>query len=308
MAPASRIVRRSYYEASARKRVETLLDEDSFRELLGPQDRFVSHHLRTLDLPVALDDGVLTGSGTLDGHSVLIAAQEGGFMGGSVGEIHGAKITGLLERARREKPAAVLLLLDTGGVRLHEANAGLVAVSEIQRALLTLRIAGVPCVALIGGVNGCFGGISIVARCCDAIIMNEEGRLGVSGPEVIEISAGVEEFDSRDRALVWRTMGGKHRYLLGEIDRLVGDDVQEFRMAAIEFLGKPRALDLKALEDEHAMLTERLARYGSCEDATDIWDKMGVARPSRLPLLESEEFLDAVEHLLEERGGGDAVG
>ena len=47
----------------------------------------------------------------------------------------------------------------------------------------------------------------------------------MSGPEVIETARGVEEFDSRDRALVWRVTGGKHRYLLGEVDRLVEDDV-----------------------------------------------------------------------------------
>jgi malonate decarboxylase beta subunit len=55
---------------------------------------------------------------------VLLAAQQGEFMGGGVGEVHGAKLTGLLRRAAETRPEGVLLLLDTGGVRLHEANAG----------------------------------------------------------------------------------------------------------------------------------------------------------------------------------------
>ena len=96
-------------------------------------------------------------------------------MGGAVGEVHGAKLVGLLERARDEKPAAVLLLVESGGVRLHEANAGLIGVSEIMRAMLALRSAGVPVIVLDGGQFGCFGGMGIAARLCDAIVMSEEG-------------------------------------------------------------------------------------------------------------------------------------
>src|SRR5690606_14263815 len=148
----------------------------------------------------------------------LVAAQEGGFMGGGVGEVHGAKLVGLLQRAALDRPRAVLLLADSGGVRLHEANAGLIAVSEVMRAVLDTRASGIPVVVLIGGSNGCFGGMGIVARCADHIIMSDVGRLAMSGPEVIEASHGVEEYDARDRALVWRTTGGKHRWLCGDCD------------------------------------------------------------------------------------------
>ncbi len=242
----------SFYEANARQRVAALLDTGSFQELLGPQERVTSPHLRKLELPVAFDDGVIIGTGLLGGNKVLIAAQEDGFMGGSVGEVHGAKITGLLQRALASRPQGVLLLLDSGGVRLHEANAGLIAVAHILRGILQLRHAGIPCIALIGGTNGCFGGMGIVARCCDTVIMSEEGRLGLSGPEVIETVAGVEEFDARDRALVWRTVGGKQRYLLGEAQRLVPDDIAAFRAAALEALTLSSSFDLSALEAEHA--------------------------------------------------------
>lgn len=286
--------RHSYYEATARQRLTALLDAGSFHEFLPPEARVTSPHLPRLGLPVAFDDGAMVGRGLLERRPVLVAAQEGGFLGGAVGEVHGAKITGLLERALAEKPAAVLLLLESGGVRLHEANAGLIAVSEILRALLALRAAKVPVIALIGGTYGCFGGMGIVARCCDAIIMSEAGRLGLSGPEVIETVAGVEEFDSRDRALVWRTLGGKHRYLLGEAQRLVADDVAAFRAAALELLASQRPLELAALEAEQARLGARLARFGDCADAADIWARLGVDRPERLPLLDEAEFLQAV--------------
>jgi malonate decarboxylase beta subunit len=286
--------RRSYYEATARQRLTALLDAGSFHEFLPPEARVTSPHLPRLDLPVAFDDGVMIGRGLLQGRPVLAAAQEGGFLGGAVGEVHGAKITGLLERALAEKPAGVLLLLESGGVRLHEANAGLIAVSEIMRALLALRAAEVPVIALIGGAYGCFGGMGIVARCCDAIVMSEAGRLGLSGPEVIETVAGVEEFDSRDLALVWRTLGGKHRYLQGDVQRLVADDIAAFRGAALELLATRRPLELAVLEAEQARLAARLARFGDCADAVDVWTRLGIERPEQLPLLDEAEFLRAV--------------
>jgi malonate decarboxylase beta subunit len=125
-------------------------------------------------------------------------------MGGGVGEVHGAKLVGLLQRALRDRPAAVLLLAESGGVRLHEANAGLIAVSEVMRAVLDVRAAGIPVIVLIGGANGCFGGMGIVARCADSVVMSDVGRLAMSGPRSHRGFAR-REYDSRDQALVWRT-------------------------------------------------------------------------------------------------------
>jgi malonate decarboxylase beta subunit len=288
----------SYLELSARERLARLFDADSFTEFLPPAARVISPHLAQLDAPVAFDDGVAVGRARLDGQLVLTAAQEGGFMGGAVGEVHGAKLVGLLRRAVAERAAAVVLLLESGGVRLHEANAGLVAVSEVMRAVLDARNAGVPVIALIGGANGCFGGMGIVARCTNAVIMSEEARLGMSGPEVIETASGVEEFDSRDRALVWRTTGGKHRYLLGDCQELVADRVADFRAAAIatlaRFAAQDTALSLAALEAEQEMLAQRLERFGALTEPMEIWSALGIAEPRSLPLLEAGPFVEQV--------------
>src|SRR2546427_6804907 len=62
-----------------------------------------------------------------------------------------------------------------------------------MRALLDVRASGIPVVVLIGGANGCFGGMGIVARCADQVVMSDIGRLAMSGPEVIEASHGVDE-------------------------------------------------------------------------------------------------------------------
>ena len=154
--------RKSWFEATARERVSGLVDEKSFTEFLRPEISSPSQHLAALDLAGAFDDGVVIGSASLNGKKVYVAAQEGQFMGGAVGETHGAKIVGLLKKAIREKPDAVILLVDSGGVRLHEANAGLIAISELMRAVLDTRAAGIPVVALVGGTCGAFGGMGIV--------------------------------------------------------------------------------------------------------------------------------------------------
>ena len=284
----------SYLEANARERLALF---DSFEEFIGPAQRVVSPHLAQLNAPVSFDDGVVVGRAKLGGLTVFAAAQEGGFMGGAVGEVHGAKLVGLLRRALHERPAAVLLLLETGGVRLHEANAGLIAVSEVMRAVLDVRAAGIPVVALIGGSNGAFGGMGIVARCANSLVISEEGRLAMSGPEVIETANGVEEFDSRDRALVWRTTGGKHRYLLGDVQRIVEDSIPAFRQAAQEAIADARGgtveLTLAALEAEQAMLEQRIERFGALRDPSDIWSALGIAAPQDIPMLDVDSFTAA---------------
>jgi malonate decarboxylase beta subunit len=287
----------SYLESTARERIARLFDAGSFVEFLPPSSRVFSPHLGQLDAPVSFDDGVVIGRAQLDGATVFAAAQEGGFMGGAVGEVHGAKLVGLLKRAVAENVGAVLLLMESGGVRLHEANAGLIAVSEVMRAVLDARAAGVAVITLAGGGNGVFGGMGIVARCTNAIVMSEEGRLAMSGPEVIETASGVEEFDSRDRALVWRTTGGKHRYLLGDCQAIVADSVAQFRQAAIDAIAachiRPTALDLDDLEREQALLGERIERFGAMADPLEIWAALGVAQPAAIPMLDAADFVAA---------------
>jgi malonate decarboxylase beta subunit len=289
----------SYQEATARERLHQLFDPGSLEEFLPPSKRVISPHLGQLNAPVAFDDGVAVGRASLGGVPVYTAAQEGGFMGGAVGEVHGAKLVGLLRRAVADKVAAVVLLVESGGVRLHEANAGLIAVSEVMRALLDARAAGVPVIVLVGGSNGAFGGMGIVSRCANVVVMSEEGRLAMSGPEVIETANGVEEFDSRDRALVWRSTGGKHRYLMGDCQRIVADDIAAFRAAAQETVrqyanaGQPAELSLEALETEQRMLDERITRFGALPDPVDIWTAMQIPDAANVPMLEVDSFIAA---------------
>jgi len=283
----------SWYEASARARVEDLLDPGSFEEFIGPEAREESPHLDIFELPKQFDDGMIVGRGTLANRRVLVAAQEGRFMGGAFGEVHGAKLTGLLRAARAagESVSAVLILFDTGGVRLQEANAGELAIAEIMRAILELRAEGGRVIGLIGGRAGCYGGGGLISGCCSGLVVSEQGRISVSGPEVIETNKGVEEFDAADRALVWRTMGGKSRRLLGLADAFADDTIESFRDAALKLIdGAPR-FDLSSMLAEQARLEGRLARFGGCGDASEIWAALGIQAPETIPDLPPDAFV-----------------
>ena len=281
-----------WFDATARQRVTGLLDPGSFTEFIGPSERVQSPHLKMFDLPSAFDDGVIIGRGKLKGKDVLIAAQEGQFMGGTFGEVSGAKMLGLVRAARdhKELPQTVLLLLDSGGVRLQEANAGELAVAELMRAIVQARCAGVAVIALVGGKSGAFGGAGLTAATCSRIVISEQGRIGVSGPEVIETNKGVEEFDAQDKALVWSTDGGKNRRLIGGADAFAEDSMDGFRAAAETVLAKVPSLDLKTMQAEQERLTARQQQLGSCDDAVSMWRILGIKDPAAVRDMDGKDL------------------
>ena len=286
------MLKNSFYEKTARARIQAVVDAQSFNEILKPTEVEVSPHLSALDIPGSFDDGVIIGTARVNGTPVHIMAQEGQFMGGAVGEIHGAKIVGLLHKAIQDQAQAVLFFVDSGGVRLHEANAGLIAISEIMRAMLQVRNAGIPIITVIGGTCGAFGGMGISACLSSAIVMTEEGRLALSGPEVIETVKGVEEFDSKDRALVWRVTGGKHRYLLSHVQALVEDDITDIRDAILTQLdAKVASLDLEQLLQQQQQLEQQYQRWFGKNDGLQIWHDMGITQPEKIPMLSAHEVV-----------------
>ena len=284
--------RASWFQATARERIEGLLDPNSFTEFLPPSERVRSPHLQLFDLPSAFDDGVVIGRGAVDGKPVLVAAQEGQFMGGTFAEVSGAKLVGLLRAARDHKdlPQTVLLLLDSGGVRLQEANAGELAVAELMRAIVQARCAGVAVIALVGGRAGAFGGAGLTTATCSRVIISEQGRIGVSGPEVIETNKGVEEFDSQDKALVWSTDGGKNRRLIGGADAFAEDSMEGFRSAAKSLMTKVPAFNLETMQAEHERLAARQERLGACDNAVSMWRVLGIKEPEAIRDMDNKDF------------------
>ena len=224
--------RNSFIELNGRERAITFFDPDSWRELLGPFDRIESPWLMPQNVTPQADDGCIVVKGKIDGVSSVVISMEPAFQGGSLGEVSGAKICAALDLATRDNENGIktnaVLLLETGGVRLTEANLGLAAVAEIISSLLSLRKLA-PIVCISAGTVGCFGGMSLVAALSSYMVMTAEGRLGLNGPEVIEQEHGLEEFDSKDRELIWAIDGGEQRYATGLADALVKDDVAEIQ-------------------------------------------------------------------------------
>ncbi|MDZ3991476.1 biotin-independent malonate decarboxylase subunit beta [Pseudomonas sp. Teo4] len=252
---------RSFVELAARQRARALLDPGTFRELLGPFDRLMSPWLARQGIVPQADDGVVIGKGRLNGRNAVIAAIEGGFQGGSMGEVGGAKIAGALELAiednRNGIPTCAVLLLETGGVRLQEANLGLAAIAEIQSAIVELRMYQ-PVIGVIAGSVGCFGGMSIAAGLCSHLLVTREARLGLNGPQVIEQEAGIEEYDAKDRPFIWSLTGGEQRHASGLVDAYVADDVDGIRQQLHQLLDTPPA----DRASRHAWFHERLSRLG----------------------------------------------
>jgi biotin-independent malonate decarboxylase beta subunit/biotin-independent malonate decarboxylase gamma subunit len=231
------LARHSFLEGDALERATALLDPHGAQVLCGPFDRLESPWLEPQGIVPQADDGVVIARGTLDGRAAVIASIEQGFQGGGTGEVSGAKISQALRLAaddsRAGRPTAAVVLFETGGVRLQEANLGLNAVAEICSAVLDLRPLA-PVIGVVAGEVGSFGGMSIAAALCTQLIITPQGRIGLNGPAVIEQEAGIDEFDSGDRALIWSIDGGEQRTAIGLADKLVADDCALIRAAVIE--------------------------------------------------------------------------
>ncbi|WP_313130509.1 biotin-independent malonate decarboxylase subunit beta [Pseudescherichia vulneris] len=259
---------RSFIELKARERARTLLDEGSYRELLDPFEGIISPWLGPQGIVPQADDGMVVAKGTINGQPAVVVAIEGTFQGGSMGEVSGAKMAAALELAaednRNGTPTQAVLCLETGGVRLQEANLGLAAIADIHAAIVDLR-RYTPVIGIVAGTVGCFGGMSIAAALCSYLIVTREARLGLNGPQVIEQEAGIEEYDSRDRPFIWSMTGGEVRYQSGLVDALVGDGINAVKGAMNDFIAK--GVPEKHRTDNYAWYLDRLSHFDTAKQA-----------------------------------------
>ncbi|WP_313106542.1 biotin-independent malonate decarboxylase subunit beta [Pseudescherichia vulneris] len=259
---------RSFIELKARERARTLLDEGSYRELLDPFEGIISPWLGPQGIVPQADDGMVVAKGTINGQPAVVVAIEGTFQGGSMGEVSGAKMAAALELAAEDNrngiPTQAVLCLETGGVRLQEANLGLAAIADIHAAIVDLR-RYTPVIGIVAGTVGCFGGMSIAAALCSYLIVTREARLGLNGPQVIEQEAGIEEYDSRDRPFIWSMTGGEVRYQSGLVDALVGDGINAVKGAMNDFIAK--GVPEKHRTDNYAWYLDRLSHFDTAKQA-----------------------------------------
>ncbi|MGB7803621.1 biotin-independent malonate decarboxylase subunit beta [Buttiauxella sp.] len=258
----------SFIELKARERARLLLDDGSFRELLDPFEGIVSPWLEAQGIVVQSDDGMIVAKGTINGDPAVVIAIEGAFQGGSMGEVSGAKMAAALELAAEDNrngiPTQAVLCLETGGVRLQEANLGLAAIADIHAAIVDLR-RYTPVIGVVAGTVGCFGGMSIAAALCSHLIVTREARLGLNGPQVIEQEAGIDEYDSRNRPFIWSMTGGEVRYQSGLVDALVGDGVNAVKQAVNDAIAK--GVPAQHRTDNYAWYLERLSNFDTSKQA-----------------------------------------
>lgn len=261
--------RDSFIERSARSRARALLDQGSLRELLDPFCGVASPWLPQQGVTAQADDGVVVAKGLFDGQSTLVLAIEGAYQGGSMGEVGGAKIAGALELAAEDNRAGIatraIIVFETGGVRLQEANLGLAAIADIQAAIVDLRRYQ-PVIGISAGTVGCYGGMSIAAGLCSYLLVTREARLGLNGPAVIEQEAGIEEFDSRNKPFIWSLTGGELRHASGLADALVEDDTALIRASVRQLFA--RGVPTQHRSEQSDWFLSRLERIDTAEQAT----------------------------------------
>ncbi len=170
---------------TARERIDMLLDEDSFVEI----GAFIEHRCHDLGMEKnkVPGEGVVTGYGKIDGRTVYIFAQDFTVMGGSLGEMHAAKICRVLDLAvAAEVP--VIGINDSGGARIQEGIAALNGYGEIFRRN-TMASGVIPQIAVIMGP--CAGGAVYSPALMDFVFMVEKtSQMFITGPQVIETVTG----------------------------------------------------------------------------------------------------------------------
>jgi propionyl-CoA carboxylase beta chain len=166
---------------TARERIDVLLDEDSFEEW----DMFVEHdsHDFGMEDQKVPGDGVVTGSGTINGRLVFVFSQDFTVFGGSLSAAHARKICKVMDQAMKVG-APVIGLNDSGGARIQEGVASLAGYADVfQRNVMASGV--IPQISLIMGP--CAGGAVYSPAMTDFIFMVQDSSyMFVTGPDVVK--------------------------------------------------------------------------------------------------------------------------
>ncbi|MCH5584228.1 acyl-CoA carboxylase subunit beta [Shimazuella sp. AN120528] len=166
---------------TARERIEMLLDEGTFVEL----NPFVQHRITAfgMDKEEAPGEGVVTGSGKIDGRLVYLFAQDFTVFGGALGEMHAMKIARVMDLAA-QNGAPIIGLNDSGGARIQEGVLSLDGYGHVfKRNVLYSGV--VPQISVILGP--CAGGAVYSPALTDFVFMVEQkSQMFITGPKVIE--------------------------------------------------------------------------------------------------------------------------
>jgi acetyl-CoA carboxylase carboxyltransferase component len=172
---------------TARERILAILDQDSFHEY----DLFIEHAGKDFDMDKKYlpGDGVVTGTGTVDGHPVCIYAQDFTVAGGSLGYMHAKKITKIMDHALKMK-VPLIGINDSGGARIQEGVNSLAGYGEIFYRN-TISSGVIPQISVILGP--CAGGAVYSPALTDFVfVVDGISKMFITGPEVIKTVLGEE--------------------------------------------------------------------------------------------------------------------
>ena len=197
----------------ARERILALLDNKSFHEY----DLFVEHEERNfgMDQKKLAGDGVITGTGTINGKPVCIYAQDFTVMGGSLGLKHARKITKIMDHALKMKIPCIGIN-DSGGARLQEGIGALAGYGEIFYRN-TMASGVIPQISVILGP--CAGGAVYSPALTDFVFVVENiSKMFITGPNVIETVLGekISQEDLGGARIHAEITGNAHFYALSE--------------------------------------------------------------------------------------------
>ena len=203
-------------KTSAMKRIHELLDDNSFVEVGAyVTARSTDFNMQAQETP---GDGVITGYGTIEGALVYVYSQEASVMGGSMGEMHAAKIEKLYHMAMKTG-APVIGLLDCAGLRLQE---GIDALNGFGRLYLCQTMASgvIPQIQAVFGT--CGGGMAVASAMADFTYKEEKANLFVNAPNAIvsnDTDTSDAKFQSEEAGNVCMT--GTEEEILSAIHTLV---------------------------------------------------------------------------------------
>jgi acetyl-CoA carboxylase carboxyltransferase component len=164
------------------ERLRALCDPGSVQVL---RSRVVSSRLGTRAVE---GDGVIGATGAVDGRPIACYAQDGSYLGGSLGERHADTIVRVLETAERAR-IPVVAFVESGGARMQEGTAALAGYGRIFRQ--TVALTGiVPQISVVSGASA--GGGAYSPALTDLIVMTEDAAMFLTGPGVVREALGEE--------------------------------------------------------------------------------------------------------------------
>ncbi|MBN3035539.1 MAG: acyl-CoA carboxylase subunit beta [Bacteroidales bacterium] len=178
---------KSIGKKTARERIISILDPKSFYEY----DLFVEHAGKDFDMDKKYlpGDGVVTGTGTINGYPVCIYAQDFTVAGGSLGWMHAKKITKIMDHAMKLK-VPLIGINDSGGARIQEGVNALAGYGEIFFRN-TMASGVIPQISVILGP--CAGGAVYSPALTDFVfVVDKVSKMFITGPEVIKTVLGEE--------------------------------------------------------------------------------------------------------------------